>query len=42
MPLSKQYAGGGGEQGFLLGYAGWTEPELKDALARLVATIRRT
>src|SRR4029079_12468287 len=39
-PLSGQYARGTGEQGFLLGYAGWTEAEMSDAVARLVGLLR--
>ena len=40
LPLSGQYAAGTGEQGFLLGYAGWAEAEFADALERLIALLR--
>ncbi len=46
LPLSKQYVGSGGMPGFLLGYAGWDEPQIVAAgmtfveLLREVATSR--
>jgi GntR family transcriptional regulator/MocR family aminotransferase len=39
MPLSDQYAAGG-VSGFLLGYAGWSEAELRAALRRLARLLR--
>ena len=40
LPLSGQYAAGNGEQGFLLGYAGWAEAQFADALERLIGLLR--
>ena len=40
LPLSGQYAAGEGESGFLLGYAGWTEAEMADAIRRLLDILR--
>jgi len=40
LPLSGQYAAGSGESGFLLGYAGWTEADVRAAVARLIALLR--
>ena len=42
LPLSKQYVRGKGESGFLLGYAGWTEAEMKQAIPRLIGLLRET
>ena len=42
LPLSGQYAGEAREQGFLLGYAGWSESQFDEALARLIALLRST
>jgi GntR family transcriptional regulator/MocR family aminotransferase len=40
LPLSGQYAAGDGESGFLLGYAGWSEAEMADAIPPLLAVLR--
>lgn len=40
MPLSPQYAGEGGEQGFFLGYAGWDERRLVAAAVTFVELLR--
>lgn len=40
LPLSGQYARAKGEDGFLLGYAGWSEGALDDALDRLIRLLR--
>ena len=40
LPLSQQYADERGEQGFLLGYAGWSEHRLDEAAARFVGLLR--
>ena len=40
LPLSRQYAGGGGECGFFLGFAGWPEAELAAAIDGLLTLLR--
>jgi GntR family transcriptional regulator/MocR family aminotransferase len=40
LPLSQQYASGQGENGFLLGYAGWSENQLEDATQALLGLLR--
>jgi GntR family transcriptional regulator/MocR family aminotransferase len=40
LPLSPQYAARRGSDGFLLGYAGWDEQEILEAVTRLVALLR--
>ena len=40
LPLSQQYSGRVREQGFFLGYAGWTDEEMRDAIGRLVRLLR--
>jgi GntR family transcriptional regulator/MocR family aminotransferase len=40
LPLSRQYAGGKPEQGFLLGYAGWPEADMGAATERLIRVLR--
>jgi len=40
LPLSQQYVEAEPEQGFLLGYAGWTEKEMRPAIQRLVKLFR--
>ena len=42
LPLSQQYASGRGEQGFLLGYAGWSERQLEAAVETLVRLLCQT
>jgi len=40
LPLSNQYSGDAREQGFFLGFAGWTDDEIRHAAARLVTLMR--
>jgi GntR family transcriptional regulator/MocR family aminotransferase len=40
MPLSQQFAGRRGEQGFLLGYGGWDERELSLAIRNFTGLLR--
>jgi len=40
MPLSQQYVGDGGQQGFFLGYAGWNEKRLVAAAVTFVELLR--
>ena len=40
LSLSGQYADGTGENGFLLGYAGWSEREMGVAIERLIGLLR--
>jgi GntR family transcriptional regulator/MocR family aminotransferase len=40
MPLSEQYSNAAREPGFLLGYAGWSEAELRAAIGEFAALLR--
>jgi len=42
LPLSQQYVEAEPESGFLLGYAGWAETEMRSATALLIELLRRT
>ena len=40
MPLSEQYRAAPREAGFLLGYAGWSEAELRASIREFAALLR--